>query len=241
MSAAVAEWLPDNAYSEGAVKAVIGSLIQEWGRAWFASGSVSIALLDGIGAAAAGGMRLQLQQNTGWVDLSSRGKRRVIEAIVGSEPADANECDRRLLDALLAEILEDLVARLDKFFSLSKPITDDRHVRIGLILGSDQLADVMLACSPLVPHIKKTFTPCSKVHGAVAGRGRALAMLPIRTEAILGRAVLSIGDLEGLRAGDVLVLDRATDGPVELRLSGCTQVFARGRLQRKDGRTVVQL
>ena len=48
----------------------------------------------------------------------------------------------------------------------------------------------------------------------------ALERLPVAVGAALGRCTLSVGEVQALGVGDVLVLDRAVDRPVPLALAG---------------------
>ena len=82
--------------------------------------------------------------------------------------------------------------------------------------------------------------------GGQAGTGAALLRdanplhaVKVRLQVCVGEADMSIGDLLGARASEVLVLQRSLEQPVDLLLEG--QVVARGELVAVDGCFAVRI
>jgi flagellar motor switch protein FliN/FliY len=66
-----------------------------------------------------------------------------------------------------------------------------------------------------------------------------LHAVKVRLQVCVGEADMRVGDLLGARSGEVLVLQRRVEQPVDLLLEG--QVVARGQLVAIDGAFAVQI
>ncbi|MDB5915203.1 MAG: surface presentation of antigen protein [Ramlibacter sp.] len=66
-----------------------------------------------------------------------------------------------------------------------------------------------------------------------------LHSVKVRVEVCLGAAEMTVGELLGARAREVLILDRAVEDPVDLVLDG--KVVARGELVAVEGAFAVRI
>jgi flagellar motor switch protein FliN/FliY len=66
-----------------------------------------------------------------------------------------------------------------------------------------------------------------------------LHSVKVRLQVCIGAAQMTVGELLGARAREVLVLDRAVEDPVDLVLDG--KVVARGELVAVDGAFAVRI
>jgi flagellar motor switch/type III secretory pathway protein FliN len=68
----------------------------------------------------------------------------------------------------------------------------------------------------LAVRFRKSVVPRAPHEHQLRPLSEALEHQPISLSAFLGRCGLSLSEVEGLAEGDVLVLDRATDAPIDL-------------------------
>ena len=216
---AAKDWLPAGAFSEEAVKAVLAETVERWSKRWFAKGTAAIATVHRAVIAEPSSQSRLVTGTVAEAELTGRGKRALIEASLDAELAGQalSEGDHAVLDAFAGAAVQDLVALLDEKFRSDDD--EGARLRIGLSLfGSDLLA-VTLPRHVLVAAIRgrlgrsrlNTETPKSRL-GALAGT-------TVTAEAVLGEVELALGDLNALGVGDVVILDRALQDPVELRLA----------------------
>lgn len=74
---------------------------------------------------------------------------------------------------------------------------------------------------------------------AIALGARSLADVNVTIEAVLGQSAMTVSQLLALRPGDVVDLDTALNGQVELTLNG--KVIAKGELVAVDDRFGVRI
>lgn len=82
--------------------------------------------------------------------------------------------------------------------------------------------------------------PVSRNSLELVPRERAIGRRKVGMEVVLGEAELNLGDLAGLGAGDVLLLQRQVSTPLELRITGEAAVL-KAHLGMKDGMKAVQV
>lgn len=82
-------------------------------------------------------------------------------------------------------------------------------------------------------HLKQTRSDTSWLHRSVEG-------VPVDVEVVLGEARLSTRDLVGLEVGDVIVLDRRVDEPLEIRVGGISKFTGRPGLVGRRMAVVIE-
>ncbi|HWA90269.1 MAG TPA: FliM/FliN family flagellar motor C-terminal domain-containing protein [Rhizomicrobium sp.] len=245
MTQAARAWLPKSAFSLEAVGGCLTGPVTAWSDRWFARAPAAIAAVrveeEALQAAAPHGVSVNGARAA--LDVSGRGKRRLLEAALDLDLAEQPlaETDRRLLDAFALSIVEDLAAALDGAFAAATPDGESgtRIVSTVTVGGSDVLTAAFKDVD-LVPLIKKLAPARTALPSMPSRRSEALRKTKLDLHGHLGRAEIALADLEGLGIGDVLVLDRALAEPVELRV---TQggVLTRGRLCQNGDQFAIQL
>ncbi|MEI9997609.1 MAG: FliM/FliN family flagellar motor C-terminal domain-containing protein [Rhizomicrobium sp.] len=238
MAAGVRDWLPAEAFAADAVAAVLAEPLGRWSARWFARDRAVVA--DVRSAPAATAPSRVVRGDRAEAALSGRGKRQLLETALGAELAGQRlgDGDHAVLDAFAVRIVEDLVAILDEAFPAAA--ADDTRLRLSLALAQSDVIEVGLPREVLVPSLKARLGAVRATGDAPAGRREALASTRVAVEGFLGHAGLSLGELEALGVGDVVVLDRPVSVPVELRLPGGRKL-AQGMLGRNNGRVAIQL
>jgi flagellar motor switch/type III secretory pathway protein FliN len=236
----VREWLPAGAFTTETLRAALAPPVEEWALCWFGAAAAWIAE-GGHGGAqttsvsgAARGAR---------VVLDGPGRRALLELALAVElgGASLNELDRRLLDAVADRLVEDLLERVERH--LGDPAAAHRgqpEASVRLASRAGDMGFLHVAAGALVPLLKRRMARYLPV-GTLGDRRRTLEAVPVAVEAVLGRVELTVDELDGLAVGDVLVLDRALDAPVDLRVGACGAPLGAGRLKKDQGRVAVHL
>lgn len=232
MTEHVREWLPRDVFTQDVVQPALAGLLTEWSRHWFtrARAGVTAVSFETMQAEPA----LLVDGDAAQIVLSGRGKRHLLEALLGLELADAviSAADHKLLDAIATDAAADLLARIDELAAGKG--RDGAMLAISLALGSREMAILFLPDHVLIPAMKAAMWRRRQSSEAPQTIAEALKPVPLRAEAVLGQADLTLGDLRHLSVGDVVVLDTSVRDPVELRLANNGRCIGRGRLGR-DG------
>ncbi len=143
--------------------------------------------------------------------------------------AERGRDDLELLGEIGGECLEDLKRRTAQLFLPSRAaswaIADgasgggEVH-RLEIVAASRTIVLVIQLGAELFARFVTSKLPPSPAPGPLGAAGEALARLPVRVSAALGPCRLTVAELSGLDAGDVLVLDRALDAPIPLAIGG---------------------
>lgn len=225
------DWLPDTAFTEEIVGQVLRDSISSWSKRWFADAQVDVAAvrLGHVNKRMAQG--LHVQGRSCEAELSGRGKRALLEAALGVDLSGMTltESDHRILDRFAMAAADDLVAALD---SLGDGAREGSILSATLSLAGVEMAVLELPAAFLIPQIRKNSGPARKPAHPPKSRSEALRLVPIKAEGYLGRAELTLDDLQGLAIGDVIVLENSLKDPVELRMPGGRQCIGRGKLVR---------
>lgn len=229
------EWLPASALTSERIDAALRSCIEDWCRRWFASEGVplTVKLVHGVALAQEGSVT---EEGDGVrLVMPAGGKRVLLEQVLGESLAgkQLSASDHRLLDGLAHTVARDLVAGIEK---LMGPPPSDGSDQLEFALHSGQSQLFRLACpvGPVIRLIKSRIVPACLEASAFATRYQAIAPSPLRVEAVLGRAELSVDDLHNLEPGDVLVLDAPLTDPATLRVFEGRHHIGKGHLSRMD-------
>ena len=241
MTLPVRDWLPTEAFSESAVKTALCGPVERWSKRWFAKGAVAVAAVHPAEIAEPSSQSRIAAGTLAEAELTGRGKRVLLEAALDVELAGQtlSEGDHAVLEAFAGAALQDLVSILDETFRAAADGNGPR-LRISLSLGGGDLLAVTLPRHVLVPALRARLAAARGNRDVPRSRLGALASTKVTAEAVLGQAELSFADLSNLGVGDVVILDRPLQEPVDLRLSG-GQRIGRGRLSRNGGRVAIQL
>jgi hypothetical protein len=243
----VREWLPANAAENDRVREALDEIVVRWARSWF-----SHAVLGVTGLASFAHSAPQVDADAGWrigtsgfaVSASSRARARLSEWALNvrlSEHSLSN-VDQQLLERFEDKMLEDLLSQL--YSALGSTLLDR-----GSDLSSGGLGGVIAKVSELgggglltiAAPLAAVLALCCAPSGERSRGGRlvkladSVAPLPMTLEALLGEAEVSLAELQGLAAGDVLVLGAALSDPGSIRLVNAGATVARAKLTEIDG------
>jgi flagellar motor switch/type III secretory pathway protein FliN len=237
------DWLPQEAFSTAAVSAVFDPSISAWSQTWFANAKASVASsVVGEGRQAQAAIQ-RLSGDYVSVEMSGRGKRCLVETALGVVLADQvlNDADRHLLDVFAAEVAQDLLVRLEQDLADTTAKLHARQLVIGVCLGTTEAFSVLCPQQSLVAKLKSRLAAPAAARSPLGSRRTALKPTRVVAKGVLGRAELSVSELESLAVGDVLVLDRSLGDTAELRLAETGQLVAAGKLHCEKGQTCIQL
>ncbi len=237
-------WLPKGAFTDDAVRAVLSATIALWSERWFARREATIGAVRFASAPITpAAQSLRVMGKIVDAELPGRGKRLLLEALLDIDLAGQTpiEGDHHVLDTLAARAMEDLLATLEETFGAECARDHGARIVATLAMAGSEMLTVSFPDSAVVPPIKARMGSRQPAGGTPRGRMSALGPMHVVADGILGQADLALDDLGGLAIGDVLILDRALQEPVELRLSDTGARIGRGRLGRNDGKISIQL
>jgi hypothetical protein len=236
-------WLPKDAITGDIATAALSNHLARWGEPWFGARKISVARLrrDEVVPHAS---VLETRGTAASVEIAGDRKRRLLEALLDIDLTQEmrTEGDNHVLDALLAEVSAELVGALDELSAGTSVSPDeDNNVRATITAGAREILDIIVPEAALVPLIKAQIGIAPAANRAFAVRTAGLKGMRVTARATLGHAELSVADVRGLAPGDVLVLDRSLNQPVELCLAEGGSVFARGVLRKSETGISIQL
>jgi len=243
MKEGVRDWLPKQAFAEDAVRAALDGVVAAWSEAWVSGATARISAVRGRGPASAPAPNsIQLKSLVVAAELPPLGKRHLLQAMLGADLSaeGLRAGDHKVLDALVRQALEDLTARLDKAFARGGPCAGEPELVVTLALAEREFLMLAVHEHMLVPALRHRLGSPKPASSAPQSRAKALGPMRLALEAVLGRAELTMHELEGLSIGDVVILDRHLNEEVELRLAGIESPLARGKLIRSATQVSIQ-
>lgn len=241
MSLNVREWLPAEALEGGAVRRLVGEAVGQWAPKWFVRPEVAASGFEARKGAAArrpGGWQVGKAVGTA---LAASETVRLAGLALGAAPDRLvlSEADRDIIGRLTAGIAADLAATIEAALGVDQPgaeapvETDDPFGGDGGLLlsvndgGDRPILHVAIPAAALVASRKAAIPTTRRPTAPLAQLGGAVDATAVRVGARLGSAILALGELADLAAGDILVLDRAIEDGAELALLPSGQPFAR--------------
>jgi len=253
----ICDWLPADALVGPAVRDPIERAVAEWSSGWFAGrADLRLTALEPrppLWAAELG--RAAWHRRGAAVSLAvpppalSRLRGKALDMRNAVRPE--TERDAALLRGFEARMVADLAARIETALGICGRAATDASpaadpwaggaAALCAIVAEPDGAEALRLAVPLEHAIafRKKGLPPARRRPRPTRRDAALAHAKVRIGARLGSAALTLGEFRSLAPGDVLVLDRGLDQPVELLADGGTQCFARGRLDRSERMTLI--
>jgi flagellar motor switch/type III secretory pathway protein FliN len=238
-------WLPLDAYLGDGAKEAFTAPLAGWSADWFAGTSAVVSKVRAGENARAHPVPGEFEiSGTGTtLQMVRNGKKRLLEALLhvrlSDQPCLAD--DGAVLDALAREAAQDLLHRIDDVVAGSADDAADVGVRSTICIGNAEIFEVVLAAHAFVPLLKARLRVSDRPAGPPGDRNDALRRTRLVTRATLGQVEVSLDDLRKLNADDVLILDRALDEPVELRVTADGPPIARGALRQSGDKIAIQL
>lgn len=228
-------WLPPEALAPERLEPALDQLLQEWSGQWLVS-------LRARAAPAVQDHCPKTGNEWGWrsslphvsIAWTPGGPASVAGAMLGTNvpPGELQGSDRRIIESLGNACVDDLLQRVAKLVSGSGKTSQIVQQKIDLdacswweiSLGTGKPA-FKLALSELgkTRIIKRALPSAERLK--LGSLSAALARQEVKIAAGLGRCSLTLAELQGLEIGDVLVLDRSPDRPVELLINGSSSPF----------------
>lgn len=250
----VREWLPYNALTHDIVGETIERAVVQWSERWFVGAHACVKGLKPVSGAP------RHEDDAGWrvygqVVALQAGRNALADMVdaamdIDTETMILTEGDKYLRAALEQQILTSLAWELEQAFDLPRsrpesassrpesiwdPLADGGGVIVSLAARSGR--DILTAAVPVdlvLPKIKAYLGPAARRPEPLRPLGAALGSANITIEALVGKATLTLTELSDLVVGDVLVLDRTMDQPVDIAAAGSHQIFAKAMLTNVD-------
>lgn len=242
MTLEVRDWLPPQVAERPAVRGKVAEVVGVWRRSWFQDLPLDVirwelVMKDVYAAPESGGRTFG---GAIGAHVGARALTRLIEAAMDVSLLDGlTDADRRVVDDVAAQMVEDLLASLESGLGLDPRQTSPKAgAGVRAAIGSDAggvLLWIFLPMPALMALGQASLPPPPAPVGKLTARRGALGDQEVEIEAILGGARLRLSDLASLAPGDVLVLDRALGEPAELRHCASGRVLAHGAISDADG------
>lgn len=225
MNAPVSPWLPREALGDGRAERLIAPMLAEWSRTWFARARPA-PLVAAAEAAPDADWRGRSEGIAFAADAAAR--LRLAGLMLDTDPVaeGLRPADRDLIERLCDAALGDLGKRLARGFGLAEapawtPQAAPGAGGLTLAVGSEErpLFHLYVSDGLLAGLIKRACTVPDRPP-RLSPLAVPLAAQPVGLSAALGRCSLTLAELAGLGEGDVLVLDRPLDRPLELVVEG---------------------
>jgi hypothetical protein len=243
-------WLPKDAIAPERIRPAIDQLMTEWGRAWLAESRPLLKTAfqyDWPSASTSANWR----SAAGVVSLELT---RVVQAVIAGAmlgvtvPSGSLQAlERTIIEDIARAAADDLLVRFVGLTGLKVEACElsDQAIdlsscswwSVGLGVGKPGFK-FALSDSALIAISKRALAPARR--SRPVSLREALALHEIKVSASLGRCALSLADLKGLAVGDVLVLDRAVEGPLEINVDGRPSLL-RASLEAEDGKATIAL
>lgn len=236
-------WLPESALEQCSPEPLLLRVLRQWGGHWLVDGEPGVAPIyyDNCPLPSA---------SVKWrsSDIASIAYRdgslwALASAMLGCSivPVSLQPSDRKILELLTGTAIDDLLHRLTELVSptakasapSSSPVELDGCAWWEVSLAPGKLLFKLAITSDLlVQLIKRELPVADKI--ALGSIAEGLAGQNVALSAELGRCDISLADLKGLGVGDVLVLDRLTEAPVDVIVNDRSAPF-RASLDERDG------
>ena len=242
-------WLPDDALMDGVLETEFLRKSLDWARIWFApETSLQVGVRLGIPNRSPDKhpeFCWRTQRDEATVRLSGGGEEVIARAMLGIAMGKGrpNAADRRLFSRMAREGIRDFCSRLElllpadtRFTEAGEvPVPGDRQFEVSVSIGeSDNVFRVR--CAPgLAASVRKKLVSARPVDRPRGSFKKAIGSQLVRVGARLGSSSLRLAELDNLAPGDILLLDRAIDQPVELTVENVPAGTYRAFLEPVDG------
>jgi len=231
-------WRPLGPKDLDQLRRLVSKALEEWEQRWFGRETLVVSEGTYLPDSAATPNRGQDPHAALGLRIDEASARALCRTALNTDTSPAHELARQVVEVLRAAISADLEAMLRQHLGGKTPpppglpgIVQFRlclpggDASIELELGVRQALQLLSAPQP--PAELPPATPIREVLGG----------LPVSIEARLGTAVLTLGELKNLEAGDLIRLDTHLEQPADLRLlAGKRKVeFGTAHIKQSNG------
>lgn len=258
MTEEVLEWLPVEATACAPVKSAIEGGVADWCEHWFAGRRVRVAGLTPTPKSAPAstdeaGWRLFGQSVA--ISYPKKAATRLLEWAldVELERIVLTDVDRQLMQAFERRLIGDLAVRLETALGVGGGLRDlpantiDPLGRLGGLVVSLadgqglQLLSLGIPLATVLPLCKSSSARVDRQPVPLDRLMQALGPVTVSVDAMLGKAEITLSDLQGLSAGDVLILDVGLDDLARLTLPSSDSTIAHAKLIDVEGHRALAL
>jgi len=227
-------WLPDEALVAPDVLQRLDETLQVWSHRWFPR-HVLTRRRTMFGTRQATAVAASTDCVSVRMDVAA------VQALGGEAIAadlgrlELTEGDRRVVDGFCQALLEDLVRSLDAALPGaadadppppgSGPVAFELAAEDGRSVGVIETSRAVLAAARLAG-----MRPSTRPRPELNRLRAAVGELPVRLSVRLGSAAVAVPEARRLTAGDVVILDRALDQPLEIVSAAPEAVVACARM-----------
>ena len=231
MTQAMKSWLPETALEQCSPEPLLQHVVQQWGEHWLVDAKPSLAALyqDDWPLFSAS----LKWRSFGTQCIAFREPAYVLaSAMLGCSiiPASLQPTDQRILDSLTQTAIDDLLVRIAALGGASleeissSPIDTSSCAWWEISVAPGKPAfKLAIANSTLMQLIKRELPDVDKL--ALEPIHAGLARQEVLLGAGIGHCRINLADLKQLGVGDVLVLDRLTETPVDVIVDGRPSPF----------------
>jgi flagellar motor switch/type III secretory pathway protein FliN len=254
MTARVSDWLPPGPATGPRVRDALEGGVAAWAGKWFADARLSVSAIEPRSEGAPGVANgWLLLGDTVAVPADSPEAIRLAGMALGADPENLvlSEPDRDILGRLATAILADLGTLLatalgrkvhaeDMGTATADPLGGDAGIVIHILdARARALTRAVVPLAALVPFVRAGIP--ARPGPALSSVVRAVERTSARIEVRLGETRLSLADLTGLAAGDVLVLDRTVQAGARVSLAAGDRTIASAAVGAHGATTLLTL
>lgn len=223
MTSVAWNWLPEGALSSPEVLALVDGAVERWNRRWFSDWRVRRRGLLFVNAPAGG----QIFASTPKFTIGAPGA--AAETVMGQvmdmdvSRLELGDGDHAILDALREEVFRDLARELDLVLAgedVKTPAGADDSGPVLIDLADEDGRKILwieTSRGTLAETRRQTFPAlANRPTGRLTPLRSAIADTTVALSATVGSAVISLPEARKLAPGDVIVLDRLLDQPIDL-------------------------
>ncbi|MDH2239977.1 FliM/FliN family flagellar motor C-terminal domain-containing protein [Pigmentiphaga sp. GD03639] len=231
-------WRPLGSKDLDQLQRLVRTALEDWEQRWF--GRDILAVSEGVYLPDSAMTPISGQdQHTGLgVRINETSARLLCQAALNTEARPAQELARQIVETLCAAISTELVKILRQRFG---DMTQSSSGLPGIVqfqlclLAGDASIDLEVGVQQALQLLSGTQPPAETPPSTPIRE--ALDGVPVGIEALLGTAVLTLGELKSLEAGDIIRLDTHLEQPAGLRLlAGKRKVeFGTAHIKQSNG------
>lgn len=222
-------WLPKDALEPACFEQALSAMVAEWSACWFtkvrATCRIRLRAVSALGAEQSQWRSAMFGCSAG-VDEAARIA--LVEAMLDRSISIGRvaEFDRPLFMDLSNRCLDDLLGRLGWLIDRERePVIEDGGIDESTMVWDIGLKKANAAISLAIGsgaqvRWRKSLTSTATAL-AIEPLEKGLVRQQVEVGLCLGRGQLTLGEVESLVAGDVVMLDRETDAALQLTVADC--------------------
>lgn len=248
-------WLPASALTGGPIREGLEATVRSWGERWFVASDARVTDISACPAEVMAGSDAEWRMpgQLVCVSASRTSTQHLLQRAlaVSLEGLILTELDRSVTKAFAAKVMDDLAQSIEALLdpvsrgdgmSSQIPVRPNHDALVIQVSdGRTSLLSVAAPFEALVALRKASLSPPQRPAPLSVSLMQALRDQPIRVEAILGSASISLADLDTLARGDVLVLDSVIAEGGALQLADGNQTIGRGGFSEAEGHMALTL